>query len=268
MNEYNSVKLNNIKSVNTTVRMPQNPEVINGLRRLGLNQYEAKAYFALSTTGKNTAGKLSEHAELPRARSYDVLGSLQDKGFVAVQPGRPVKYYALPLGEAIKTLKRQRQETLSQELTRIDQLSGDLSSKLDLSFGVSKPSFEDAVWTLKGREAIYSKLAAMIDSAKKHVIISSSSEGMQRKLAEHRKLLERARGRGVKIHLLSTLSKEKLGDMVKIAKTTSTELPTRMVLADDQALLFLTDHSSSPEDEVALWLNSGHVVDTLKQAVE
>ena len=69
-------------AVRTTIAMPQNPDVLNSLRRLGLNQYEAKAYFALATLGKSTAGELSARAELPRPRVYDVLSSLQDKGFV------------------------------------------------------------------------------------------------------------------------------------------------------------------------------------------
>ena len=41
--------LNNLAGVKTRVSMPQNPDVISSLRRLGLNEYEAKAYFALST---------------------------------------------------------------------------------------------------------------------------------------------------------------------------------------------------------------------------
>lgn len=267
MNGNNSVKLNNINSVKTTVGMPQNPDVINGLRRLGLNQYEAKAFYALSTSGRNTAGRLSEHAELPRARAYDVLSSLQDKGFVAVQPGRPVKYYALPLAEALKTLKKQKQESLSQEMTKIDQLGGDLASRLQASPGVELPSSEEAAWTLKGREAIYSKLAAMIESSKRHVVISSPSEGMQRKLAEYRKSLDKARGRGVKIHLLSKLPKESMGEIARFAKHSPNELPTRLVLADDQALMFLTPHGTAADEEVALWLNSPHVADTLRLAI-
>ena len=45
--------------------MPHNPDAINSLRRLVLNQYEAKSYFALCTTGKSTAGELAERAEIP-----------------------------------------------------------------------------------------------------------------------------------------------------------------------------------------------------------
>ena len=94
--------------------MAANPEVLNSLRQLGLNQYEAKAYYALANFGIHTAGELAERAELPRPRIYDVLTELQGKGFVLIQQGRPVKYAALPIGEAVKTLKKQRQTGLEE----------------------------------------------------------------------------------------------------------------------------------------------------------
>jgi hypothetical protein len=37
------------------------------------------------------------------------------------------------------------------------------------------------------------------------------------------------------------------------------------VVADDQALLFLTDNKAKPDDEVGIWLRSPHFAQTLKQ---
>ncbi len=246
--------------------MPANPDVLNSLRRLGLNQYEAKAYYALSTTGKNTAGELSERAELPRPRVYDVLASLQNKGFVAVQMGRPVSYTSLPVSEAIKTLRKQRQEELSGELAKIDEVGGELVGKLSAIGGPQSPSAE-AVWTLKGREAIYSKLASMIEDSKKHVLLSTSAAGLHRKLGEHGKMLEKAKGRGVKISIFAPTDRIKAGDFAKIAKVNPTELPTRFAIADDQSLLFLTPEGTHADEELALWLHNPHVSATLRQIV-
>ncbi len=251
----------------TRIVMPVNPDVLNLLRRLGLNQYEAKAYFALSTTGKNTAGELSERAELPRPRVYDVLSSLQNKGFVAVQPGRPVTYTSLPVDEAVKTLKKQRQENLVQELTKIEEVGGELASRIGESTAVEKMGVEENVWTLKGREAIYSKLASMLDDARKHIVIATTAQGLHRKLGEHVRLLEKAKGRGAKITVVSPVEKARAAEVTKIARLHSYELPTRFVLADDQAFLFLTPEGTDAEDELGIWVNSNHLADTLRQAV-
>ncbi len=247
--------------------MPHNPDAINSLRRLGLNQYEAKSYFALCTTGKSTAGELAERAEVARPRVYDVLRALQEKGFVAVKQGRPIEYVALPLEEAVKTIKRQRHESLAQELTKIDELGSQLAGKLSLAQAGSKASVEEAVWMLKGREAIYSKLGAMIEGSRRHVMISGTANGVARHFSEHGKLLEKAKSRGVKVHLVSQLDRQKAAEFSRIAKVYNQSLPTRMVLADDQALLFLTPSGTEPTEEVGVWLNAPHVAETLRQAV-
>ncbi len=249
--------------------MPHNPDVINSLRRLGLNQYEAKSYYALSTLGKSTAGDLAERALVARPRVYDVLRSLQDKGFVALRQGRPVQYVALPLTEAISTLKKHRYDALSQELAKMEEISGQLSTRMTSAPSMSESiGSEESVWMLKGRDAIYSKMGSMIDGARKQIMISTTQNVLARKLGEHAKLLEKARTRGVKINVVSQLDRAKLAEVSKLARVVPQSLPTRMVLADDQALVFLSKEDADPTEEVGLWLNSPHFSETLRQAVK
>jgi sugar-specific transcriptional regulator TrmB len=243
--------------------MAANYDVINSLRRLGLNQYEAKAYFALASFGEHTAGELAERAELPRPRVYDVLSKLQDKGFVLIQQGRPVRYAALPILEAIKTFKKQREASFSEELAKVDALGKELSARIK-----ARPKEAEGgenVWTIRGREAIYSRIASMLAGAKKDVIIASTPEGAARKLKTFAKELEKARSRGVKIHFVSQF---KEGDAAKITHCIHDKsLPTRLLVADDHALLFLSDHKTRPEDEIGLWLKSPHFAQTLRHAI-
>ena len=60
-------------------------EFLSKLRRyFSLNLYEVKIWTALLSRGVSTAGELSDIANVPRSRSYDVLESLEKKGFVVV----------------------------------------------------------------------------------------------------------------------------------------------------------------------------------------
>jgi sugar-specific transcriptional regulator TrmB len=248
----------------------QHTDTLNSLRRLGLNQYEAQAYLALCLASHSTAGELAENAELPRPRVYDVLEKLQQKGFVALKPGRPVRYAALPIAESLKTLKHQKQASLAEELKDIDTIGLTLSQKLKTESASEKYEVETNIWTLKGREAIYSKLASMVDDASDRVIVSSNPAGIASKLKEHRKSFEGARKRGVSVSFVSPLADnpELSGELAKIGgKLFSKQMPTRMVLADDQALMFLTHHSVPPEEEVGLWIRSPHLVQTLEQSL-
>jgi sugar-specific transcriptional regulator TrmB len=65
-------------------------EVLDALKNIGLNLYERKIYLALLAKGVATAGVVSEIAKVPRSRSYDVLESLADKGFVVAQSSKPI----------------------------------------------------------------------------------------------------------------------------------------------------------------------------------
>ncbi|MBI2208036.1 hypothetical protein HYU50_00920 [Candidatus Woesearchaeota archaeon] len=53
-------------------------ETIKKIKSLGLNTYEVKIWTALLSRGVSTAGELSDIANVPRSRSYDVcLGKCQ-----------------------------------------------------------------------------------------------------------------------------------------------------------------------------------------------
>jgi len=249
--------------VKTMVEMPQNPEIITGLRSLGLNQYEARAYYALSAFGPCTAGELSELADLPRPRVYDVLRGLQDKGFVVLKPGRPIEYASLSLSEALKTLRKQREAALPAELKRIEEMGRVLQPKLKQT-QAEKSVSEDIVWTLKGRQAIYSKIASMFSQARDNVVIASTPEGVSRKIKACSEELEKAKSRGAKIHVISPTS---ASEVTRIASIHGKELPTRFILADDQILIFLTADKTHPDEETGVWLNSPHVASTFMKLV-
>ncbi|MBI4360770.1 TrmB family transcriptional regulator [Candidatus Micrarchaeota archaeon] len=245
--------------------MAVDPQIIESLRRLGLNQYEAKAYGALCSHGSQTVGMLSERADVPRARSYDVLMSLQEKGFVSMQQGRPVRYSAMPLDEAVVTLRKQKQASLFDELQKIEEISKSLSSKLKPVQTATPPS-EERVWTLKGRDAIYSRMGSMIVSSKKVVHLASHANGFERKFKAHQKDLVKAKTRGVKLHFYSPSVP---GDAAELAdQHVDVEHPSRMLVTDKEALLFLTAPKTPADEEVALWVKSPHVVETLQNALK
>lgn len=255
---------------------PMQQELLGRLREMGLNQYEAQAYLALSMHGVDTAGDIAEVGKIARPRVYDVLSKLQEKGFAALKSGRPAKYTALPLAEAVNTLKKRRQEALKEELQRIEELGEALGRKLQVPAASKKYGIEENVWTLKGRDAIYSRIAEMVANAKSHVVVNSTPEGVLSKVGEHLEHFEKAKGRGVKLHFITDLSKleskrtafhspnshvSRLG-----AQVIDKQLPTRMVLADDEAMIFLTPHDTPAEEEVGLWIRNPHLVHTLKEA--
>jgi len=64
------------------------------LQQIGLNKYEAEAYYALLTHGPLTGYEVGKYSQVPGSRSYEVLERLLEKGLALVQPGDPPHYSA------------------------------------------------------------------------------------------------------------------------------------------------------------------------------
>ena len=67
-----------------------------------LNIYETKVWLALLSKGIASAGEIAEISGVPRSRTYDVLESLEKRGFAIVKIGKPVKYISVKPTEVIE----------------------------------------------------------------------------------------------------------------------------------------------------------------------
>jgi HTH-type transcriptional regulator, sugar sensing transcriptional regulator len=98
--------------------IPVDDQLVSTLSDLGLTNYEARVYVALTRRGSSTAAESARIAEIPRQRIYDVLASLVQRGLAAARPGQVTKYVATPPAEAVERLvsdHRQRLEQLERE---------------------------------------------------------------------------------------------------------------------------------------------------------
>src|SRR3989338_2340515 len=99
-------------------------ELIIKLREFGLNSYESKLWIALLSRGVSTAGELSDISNVPRSRAYDVLESLEKKGFIIVKLGKPIKYLAVTPTEVIERVKKRVQENATLRSEQLETLTG------------------------------------------------------------------------------------------------------------------------------------------------
>jgi sugar-specific transcriptional regulator TrmB len=66
--------------------------IVEKLQRVGLTEYEAKAYLALLNTHLSTATQVSEKSGVPRTKIYSVLEALRNKGWVRVYSDVPLLF--------------------------------------------------------------------------------------------------------------------------------------------------------------------------------
>src|SRR3989344_2362202 len=100
-----------------------------------LNIYEVKIWTALLSKGVSSAGELSDISNVPRSRSYDVLESLEKKGFVVMNLGKPIKYIAVDPREVLERVKKKLEENTRKQLAAMDFLkTGKLIKELGILY--------------------------------------------------------------------------------------------------------------------------------------
>ncbi|MBS3111644.1 TrmB family transcriptional regulator, partial [Candidatus Woesearchaeota archaeon] len=98
-------------------------EFLGKLRRsFGLNLYEVRVWTALLSRGVSTAGELSEIGGVPRSRAYDVLESLEKKGFITMKLGKPIKYLAVEPSEVVERVKKLVKNDADENLNKLEAL--------------------------------------------------------------------------------------------------------------------------------------------------
>src|SRR4030042_4772225 len=89
-----------------------------------LNIYETKVWLALLGKGVASAGEVSSISGVPRSRTYDVLESLEKKGFAIEKLGKPVKYLGVKphmILEKLKNNVRKDADDRIQELLKVKE---------------------------------------------------------------------------------------------------------------------------------------------------
>src|SRR3990167_4178532 len=99
---------------------------INALKQqFDLNIYEAKIWTALLSRGIASAAELAEISKVPRSRCYDVLESLEKKGFIIMKIGKPIKYIAVKPEVIIERVKKDHEAEARHTVGVLDSISTD-----------------------------------------------------------------------------------------------------------------------------------------------
>jgi sugar-specific transcriptional regulator TrmB len=175
------------------------------LQQLGLKEYEAKCFVALSRRDQGTAKDISETSEVPRTRVYDAIRVLESKGLVETQHSNPQVFRGVAIDEAVDTLRAEyetRAESLRKTLRGLEPV--DVDGETDVTH---------EVWALSGDSGITSRTQQLIDAAAEEIVLVIGHEGVVTdRLIEH---LQAAHDRGVDV-LIGTVT-ETLRERVREA---------------------------------------------------
>jgi sugar-specific transcriptional regulator TrmB len=252
-------------------------EFLSKLRRyFNLNLYEVKIWTALLSRGVSTAGELSDIANVPRSRSYDVLEALEKKGFVIMKLGKPIKYIAVPPKEVLERVKKNVKQESDEAVKRLEELkTTDIVTELNSlhTQGVELIEPSDLSGSLRGRHNLYNHLELTIRNAEETVTMSTTTAGFIRKVEGLRPVFEQLKKRGVKIRIAAPLSKDAeiaAKELEGVADVRTTSVKARFVIVDSKELIFMImdDESVHPTYDVGIWINTPFFAAALEQYFE
>ncbi|MBW2993501.1 hypothetical protein KY317_02920 [Candidatus Woesearchaeota archaeon] len=241
-------------------------EFLGKLRRFfSLNLYEVKIWTALLSRGVSTAGELSDIANVPRSRSYDVLESLEKKGFVVMKLGKPIKYMTIPPSEVVERVKKNMREEADEKVKRLDNLKKtEVLSELNTlhNQGIELVDPADLSGSLRGRHNLYNHLELTIKKAEKSVTIMTTAQGFMRKAEGFKSTFEKLKKKGVAIRIAAPITKESKNSVKELAGIANIrhngDINARFAIVDGKEVVFmvLDDKEVHPTYDVGIWINT------------
>ena len=230
-----------------------------------LNIYEVKIWTALLSKGIATAGELSDISDVPRSRSYDVLESLEKRGFVIMKLGKPIRYIAVQPDEIMKRVKKSILVDSESKISSLDKVeSTEFFKELSLLYknGINHIDPTTISGSIRGRNNIYDHVESMLGNAKSSIVIVTSSEGLKRKYEQLGATLKKLASKGVKVKIAATIN----NDNMKIAKQFTefadvrkvNDINARFILVDGKEMTFMINDDKEIHEsyDVGIWVKS------------
>ena len=236
------------------------------LENIGLTSYEIRSYTTLLKEGEINASEISEKSGVPYSKIYEVLGLLEEKGWIGSDDSRPTKYFAKSPTTALETTK---QSVENEFLKNQSVILTELTSLYEKSGTSEKPD----IWVISGAMNIVAKIMELVENCRSEVLIAIPQAGeeiVKQSLPKLRQLNEK----GVKITILTSdkLDKESVKAISRIAKIKiKSGLFGGGIISDKRYVVILMGpeiSGSKTTDIVAIWADHAGLAGFAKEYFE
>lgn len=177
---------------------------------MGLTDYESKVYLSLASLISANAFEISDVSGVPRSRTYDVLKSLQKKGFIDVTRGKPLKYNVVPPQDVFEKSRQNIKEQLDEA-----------ESEVKTIYENQIPQFQAPIWLIYCTEKIVKKEIEIISRAKDSLHIAAGLM-FHDEIPKLNESIQKALKRGVQTRIISApygiTDEEKINIFTELSK--------------------------------------------------
>ena len=237
-------------------------ELLNKIKDyFSLNEYETKVWLALLSKGVASAGEISELSNVPRSRTYDVLESLEKRGFAIERLGKPVKYLGVKPQTVIEKLKREASEQAEERVNTLANIkeTNEFEQLEELyKTGVQPVKRENLSASLTGKSNISNYLREILQNAKKEVIVVGNSEEVMSKARLFKDTFDKLKKSNIKIRIALSGNEEITKRLEKLfdIKITKINIDAKFFIVDRKEILLYIAKEEKGTEDIAVWLNS------------
>jgi sugar-specific transcriptional regulator TrmB len=235
-------------------------DLINKLKDyFDLNVYETKVWLALLSKGIAAAGEVADISGVPRSRTYDVLESLEKKGFALTKLGKPVKYIGVKPAVVVEKLKNNVKKEAEERIITFSTIgeTKEFSQLEELYLtGLNPAKREDLSSSLKGKFNISAQIRESLQNAKKEVIICTTASDISSKLKLFSQTFGNLQKADIKIKIALSGEEKIISELSKKLnlKIKKVGLDAKFFIIDRAEVLFYV--SKGGEEDIAVWINS------------
>ena len=244
------------------------PELVKKVKSyFDLNIYETKVWLALLSKGVSSAGEIAEISGVPRSRTYDVLESLEKRGFAIEKLGKPVKYIAVNPSIVLERLKNNiiRDADEKSKILATIKDNEDYKALLQLhKIGIEPVQPEDLSGMVKGRINLNNHLKNLVGKASKNVMIASTTQALGKE-KWLKAVLDNLSRKNVKVKIMVSGDESEIKSLTKDFKADvkKSEIPSRFCIVDDEMIFMLTPDSTSEDYDSGIWVSAPYFVNAM-----
>src|ERR671926_1031647 len=135
------------------------------MESLGLTGYEIKVYLSLLDGGSMSASDISKKSSVPYSKIYEVLNTLEDKGWLESDSSRPQKFFPKSPSTALQTM-RMRHENNFRESQSV------IVNELMPMYTKSGMKERPEIWVARGVYNIIAKVNEIIQNVQQELLVA------------------------------------------------------------------------------------------------
>ena len=252
--------------------MQQEKQFLMDLKKhFRLNIYEVKIWTALLSRGIASAGELADISGVPRSRCYDVLESLEKKGFIIMKIGKPIKYLAVKPDVILERVKKNIKEEADELATQFESIKETEEFKeLDLlhKTGVQHVDISLISKSIVGRATINRHVKDMLQKAKLNIVVVSTQEHLERNVKLLKSFMQNFAKKSAKTKLYSVANKNLIKKLQNVEHVEYNSNSSFVAVDGKEMLFMVSNRSVAPDYEVAIWINSPFFVNAVNVLFE